>query len=480
MFDKLKHFLQSLKSEKQPQGMPTPLMDSNMTVLTGSAPPVMGTTELLKVYSKSPRLRSILNKIAVAVAKTNWRLFAPIGSDGKYIRNPLLQKSMDFEHREKLLTDLLLDESLIEIQNHPLLDLLSDGNSDLLGYTNLQVTQTHIDLCGEGFWLKERNTLGVPIELWPLPPDWIKDLPTRDFPFFKISALNYRSSYINIPATEIIYFKDPDPANPYGRGSGLAKSLGDEIEIDEYSAGYLKSFFYNRARPDIIISGDGLNKDDTLRLEQKWLEKQQGFWNRFKPMFLSKKVDIQTISQDLQSMQITALRKDERDAFISIVGAPPEMFGVLTASNRSTIGASDYFWAKHIICPRMEMLRVHLQKRLVPDFDERLILHYHTPIPSDEEAEFKAMQTFPYAFSINELRGKAMLKNKKDEQGELHPVPVNVELMDLANPVHVKIPKNDDNKSIDMLEQKIYTSLITNLPAIKQAITKQVRRTKHA
>jgi hypothetical protein len=280
--------------------------------------------------------------------------------------------------------------------------------------------------------------------------------------------LNVRSNYVEIPATEIIFFKDPDPADPYGRGSGLSKSLGDEIEIDEYSAGYLKSFFYNRARPDIIISGDGLRKEDTLRLEQKWLEKQQGFWNRFKPMFLSQKVDVKTISQDLQSMQITALRKDERDAFISIVGAPPELFGVLSASNRSTIGAAEYLWAKGIIQPRMEMLRVHLQKRLVPDFDDRLILHYHTPIPSDEEAEFKVMEKFPYAFSLDELRNKALFKNKADGQGKLHPVPANIELMDLNNPVHVKGATGQDNsdldeKDLDNIREKLYTELSEKL-----------------
>ena len=98
----------------------------------------------------------------------------------------------------------------------------------------------------------ERNALGTPIALWPVPPSWVRRTPNAKHPFYTIHGMygaGLASSDIDIPASEVLYFKDPDPANPYGRGSGIAKSLNDEIEIDDYASKHLKAFFYNRAKP---------------------------------------------------------------------------------------------------------------------------------------------------------------------------------------------------------------------------------------
>lgn len=478
MLEQARNYLASkLNTEKAPIGQPTGQVDpldqtGGFAMLNQQQPPKTGTKELLEIYSKNPKVRSIVNKIATNVAKANWRVFVQKDSNGRAIRNKSLQ-GMEFDDRHKAIEDLVADDQVQELVNHPILDVLTQGNDELVGFTNTQVIQTHLDLIGEGFWLKERNGAGVPVELWPIPPHWIKDLPTKDDPFYRISAIGFNSTEAKVPVTEIIFFKDPDPHNPYSRGSGLGKSMGDEIEIDEFSAKHVRSFFFNRARPDIIISGQGLSRENTRRLEEQWLQKHQGFWNTFKPLFLSRQVDIKTLSQNFEQMQMVELRKHEMEIFINSFQIPPELVGKISNSNKSTITAADFFFNKYLIKTRLEMLRTHLQKRLVPDFDNRLILHYDSPVKEDEEMELRVIENLPWAFSMNEVRRKANMKPKEGNEGEMHLIPVSSgQLMDISENTD---PDNDEDTKNIFIENEIEDRVRKRLPEAVERTRERLR-----
>lgn len=384
-------------------------------------PPRTGTRDLLEAYSNMPWLRAVAGKIATAVSVTQWRLYVireAAGDQRRIITPRSIQKCPNKALRERKIRSLIKRNgsptvfNLEEITEHPILDLLEHGNEWMTGRDVFKVTQLHYDLAGEAFWLIERNGLGLPVAIWPLPPHWISEFPRPDSPYYKVQ---FEYNYAEIPVTEIIRICDPDPMNPYGRGTGLARALGDELETDEYAAKHVKTFFYNRARPDLIISADDLTKEDTRRLEEGWLAKMRGFWNAYKPYFINKKIDVKEIGQTFENMQLTQLRKHERDTIIQVFGAPPEKLGVLSQSNRSTIAAADLFWTKDLIMPRVENLRTVIQSRLVPLFDERLILDYDSPVVEDSEHELRVMSAMPGAFTKNEWRAMA----NKDSLGEI-------------------------------------------------------------
>ncbi|HUM44239.1 MAG TPA: phage portal protein, partial [Fervidobacterium sp.] len=232
---------------------------------SNGAPPTRGTHELLEAYNTMPWLRAVVDKVSRSVASTGWHLYV-VTDNGKAIKSANVQHA-SFETRGRYLKQ---QGAVQEITEHPLLDLLNYGNSYMTGVTVRQLIQIYLDLTGEAFLLKERNKAGTPIALWPLPPDWVVSIPTADKPFYRVS---YRGLNEEIPVSEVLWISEPDPVNPYGRGSGMARSLGDELETDEYAAKHTKSWFYNRARPDVIISAEGLTPEDTKRLEQDWLNK---------------------------------------------------------------------------------------------------------------------------------------------------------------------------------------------------------------
>lgn len=384
-------------------------------------PPRRGTKELLNAYNTMPWLRAVTNKVSRSVASTTWRIYT-VEQNGKAIKSATLQRG-DFTSRQKQLTQLKQAGALREIDEHPLLTLLNDANPFMTGLVAKQLIQIYLELVGEAFLLKERNAAGVPIAIWPLPPDWIIDTPTPDDPTYRVSYAGFNAL---IPDTDILWIVDPDPINPYGRGSGMAKVLADELETDEYAAKHSKSWFYNRARPDVVISADGLTPEETRRLEQDWLSKNQGFWKVYKPYFMGKKVDIQTLSQSFEDMQLVELREFERDTIIQVYGMPPELLGIVENSNRATIDGSDYLFSRWLIQPRLEFLRSYFQEKLVQEFDDRLIIEYDNPIPEDKEYKLKVAQAAPWSLTVDEWRamqGKEPLPNK---QGNVYMLPFNL------------------------------------------------------
>lgn len=384
-------------------------------------PPKRGTNELLNAYSTMPWLRAVTNKVGRSVASTDWRLYVA-SANGKAIRAVKAQRGSP-EERRKAMSALQKAGQLRELEAHPFLDMLATANDMMTGLVARQLTQIWLDLVGEAFWIKERNKAGMPVGFWPIPPSWVVNTATPTHPFFEVAFRGWRGE---IPASEIVWFCDPDPANPYGRGSGTAKALGDELETDEYAAKHVKTWFYNNARPDLIISGDGLQRTDTQRLEEDWLSKHQGFWKAYKPHFINRKIDIHELSQNFQNMQLVDLRKNERDTIIQVYGSPPEIFGVINNSNRATIEAADYLFARWVLVPRLELQRDVLQERLVPDFDERLILDYVSPVAEDKEYQLKAAQAAPWAQTVDEWRAMQGLEPLPNEKGKVFMVPFNL------------------------------------------------------
>lgn len=413
--------------DKDPTGLFTNTSsDLGYGMLAGIAPggrgdpPPRGTRDLLRAYTTMPWLRAVNNKVSHAVASTPWVLYAR-ERNRRPLRDITLQSCGD-----RLTRDLLLDrakavDELRPILDHPFLDAMNGGNSYLTGLALRKLLQTHLDLVGEAFWIKERNAMGAPIAYWPVPPSWVTATPTPQAPWYVVS---FRAWQGMIPDSEMLWIVDPDPEQPYGRGSGIARSLGDELETDEYAAKHTKAWFYNRARPDLIITAEGLRQADTQRLEQDWLNKTQGFWRAFKPYFMNKKVDVTQISQTFENMQLVPLRQFERDTIIQVYGVPPETMGILNASNRSTIEAADAIFSRYVLLPRLEFLRAVFQQRLAPEYDDRLIVDYIAPVIEDKEFKLAAAKTAPWTLTADEWRefqGRPPLANGA---GVIHHVPL--------------------------------------------------------
>ena len=383
-------------------------------------PPRRGVRQQLEHYREAPWLRAIVGRIAHASASTTWRLYTV----GRPARMERLVQRAAWRTRSHQLEALAERGDLTELDEHPVLNLLAHPNQTQLGTFVRRLVQQHLELVGEAFLLIQRDALGTPMALWPLVPSWVAEVATPLRPAYLLSMPGWQGE---VPATEVLAFTDPDPADPYGRGAGTAQALADELETDEFAAKHSKAWFYNRAKPDFMLwpkGSGGFTGDASLRrLEEEWMGRHEGFYRAYRPHFLNQEVGVHEFGQDFRAMQFIELRQHERDAIMQIFGMPPEIFGILQSSNRATIDASDFLFGLYVLTPRLELLREHLQERLVPQFDERLVLDYDSPLQEDRTAQLEAMKAAPWAVTLDEWRSRMGLE-PLPEGGEQRLVPL--------------------------------------------------------
>lgn len=395
-------------------------------------PPRRGTVDFLRLYNENPNIRGVTHKIGYSTASVEWRVSVQ-RKRGKVVRAKHVQRCRNYKERSRMVRQLRKDGELEELLDHPLLDTLYRPNPVLNGLEVRQLTQVWLDLVGEAFWITRRNEFGMPIEFWPVPPTWVVTFPTTDHPFFE---LRFRSWHGMVPESEMVCFRYPDPLNPYGRGSGTAMSLRDEVDVDEYAAKHKRQWFYNRARPDLIIMPAGeehgsvsLTKEEMKPVEERWMERSQGFWNAFKPLFLTKKVDVKELSQTFENMQMVELRQFEKAVIRQNFGVPPEILGQTEDSNRATMETADFIMAKYVATPRLEYQREVIQEDVAPLYDENLIVEYVSPIEEDHDRKLKAMEAAPWVPDSEEWREVMGLDPAEDEKGRLHAVPIGITLV---------------------------------------------------
>lgn len=409
-------FRKGRKKSKKALGSDAAIADSvaqafGMTSVSGKNAPRRGTAELIQAYKEIPALRNIVQKIAESAASVDWEVYRTMDSGGKSIKHKGLQRN-GYIYREKIKKSNNVEWE--ELTDDPLLDLLDHGCGVLSGFEVLQLSYTYFLLKGESFLWIERNPLGMPIGLWPIPPNWVTHVPSvaavglsakeraDNFCYEIIFGGSVKAT--KIPYGDIIYTRDPDPASPYIRGAGLGETLADELDSDEYIAAFVKAFFLNDATPNLVVSFDDASEEELKHYEQKWLDKHRGALRSHLVHFVSPRPDIAAFEPSFKDMTLIELREFLREIIRETFGVPPEIVGLIDNSNRATIEAASFIFSRWVLVPLLERFRSSFQKKLVPDFDDRKILDYVSPVPEDRDYILNVASLAPYSRSINEWR----------------------------------------------------------------------------
>ena len=366
-----------------------------------SEPPKKNSGQWIDLYMKSPRMAPV-HKIASDVATAEYKL---------------LVKGTKPE---------------VQIENHISLDLLARPCpiKEFNGYHLMYLTEVYKLLpTGEAFWLLERNFLGTPVEIWLVPPHWVMETPTSDKPYYTIIPRgNVKQGVIYVDPGDVVWFKEPNPLNPYGRGRGRAEAIGDEIEADEYMAKYQKRFFFNDAVPPMIGVMEGADKAALETAEEKWQQKFGGFNNSHKVAWVNWDPKLKVLKETHKEMDFSQSRKDLRDACNQFWNMPPELFGILENSNRSTIDAAYYIYTKNTLSVRLKILDMDLNNQFFSEFDSKLIIRHDNVVPEDKEFELKKdTEGLKYsAIMVDEWRHSQGKTDLPDNKGKILYVPLNM------------------------------------------------------
>jgi len=406
---------------------------------------------LVEAYVHSPWVRAVVSRIADSVAATQWTLQRGARTDvGRSAPEGVaLARRMNRAPNQAARRRIARAGQAEEIATHPALDVIEGGNPHFPGPTVAQLSQVYGELAGESILVKERDAQGMPIALYPIPPRWCakRPLPTDHLPAFTFRVNGVEAS---LPATEVVWIQTPSPVDPYFAASGIASALADEIDVDDMAAKLERQTFLTGGIKPTLVFADGLTEPQTQRLQADMEQQTRGFWRAFRLYFVSKKLEFATIGATAREMELEKLRRFERDVIVHTWGIPPEIIGILETSNRATITAAAYIFARWVLVPRLEVRRAVLQAQLVADFgDPSLLLDYVTPIEEDLEAKRAAMAAAPWAFTQDEWRGLAGFGDVEAGKGKIYAVPYTLlfrrELMEgITDPVEPEPEPGDE------------------------------------
>jgi len=407
-----------------------------------STPPRRATSQWIDLMQKSPRTDP-MHKIASDVAATSYKLYAKV-----YNKETKQNKTEITEH---ISLDLL---------NCPCPMDKTITRSRLFYMTEMYM----LSPAGECLWLLEKNALGVPTEIYIVPPHWVIQTPTKQIPYFRILPMGNTSyQMVYVDPDDVIWFKDHDLLYPYSRGRGRSEGIADEIETDEYMAKTQKLKFFNGATPDWVGIMPGVDEDAMARTKESWYKEVGGYQNAHKMKFINWDAKFQKMSETSQEMDYVNSRKFLRDTCLQHYNMPPELFGIVENSNRSTIDAAYELYTRNTLSVQLRSFDDSLNAQFFPLFDSKLFIEHDNVIPADKDFVLKQAESGLKngAMMVDEYRIKNGLDPLPNGKGHILLVPLNMMSINVDNDELTDTPANQNANSPPGKEPKSSGKRIT-------------------
>jgi HK97 family phage portal protein len=325
-----------------------------------------GTKAYVNAYGAVGVVFAIVNRTSTAVSQPDWHLYR------KSYDNRVVYEGQ---------------EQRTEVTRHAALDLLNKPNKFMTRQELFEISQQHLDLTGEAWWVVTRSGVGgIPLEIWPVRPDKMRPVP---------DPVNYIAGYIytdpdgnEIPLTtnEVIFIRMPNPVDMY-RGMGPVQAVLTEVDSTRYSSEWNRNFFINGAEPGGIIQVDRRLEDDEFdEMTMRWEEQHKGIANAHRVAIIEQGqyVERKFSQRDMQFVELNQLSREViREAF----GISKFMLGLVDDVNRATADASEYTFAKNLTVPRLDRFKGAINNDLLPMFGNTAMsieFDYDSPVPNDE------------------------------------------------------------------------------------------------
>lgn len=340
------------------------------------------------------------SKTASTIAQTRLRLYVR-GSTQRFPTRELQPEQKAYIGKLQRAS-----EEVREILDHPLLRLLHLANPHQTGLELFELTVLFQELTGNGYWYLPSNGLGVPYEIWPLPPQYVKIVP---------SETNFVEGYLYgkdptkmraFSAKDIIHLRYPHPGNQlYGMGP-LQAGLG-AVDRAQAQADYKQAMWDNNARPDFMIKSQyRLGEENRERLLADFRRLHGGPKRAGKPIVLEGDMEIEELGWSPRDTAMLMEAKYDRSEICAMFGMPTTFFEV--TKSRSEAEANLFAYATHTIQPRLRRLEAVINEELTPRFDKRLFVAFDNPVPENRELELDEIKAFAQygVLTQNELRDR--------------------------------------------------------------------------
>lgn len=154
---------------------------------------------------------------------------------------------------------------------------------------------------------------------------------------------NYKYSdggeYMTLMPEEMLHFKVPNLKNPL-EGKPTIDPLKNWIDIDYLQTQYIKNFFTHDATPHTVLETDkDISKQTADELEEKWIDKFRGIFNKFRPVVLKNGLKVNTIQSNPKENDTINTQKLTVDRVLSVLKVPKPVMAITEQVNYANANA---------------------------------------------------------------------------------------------------------------------------------------------
>ena len=337
---------------------------------------------------------------ADAVASLPLRLYVRQGVKNFKTRKPHRRQKSYLLGNENAKPGLTTHHKIMEFgddfeevtESHPVTDLLRDVNQFFNGYEMMKWLVYCLELYGNAYIHPVINKLGVPGELWPMPPQWMYIVPsTTDF----IEGYVYGKSVEiqqRFEIDEVVHFRYIDAGtDPLMYGKGKVEAAWGTIQLDRSNQEMDMSFSVNHARPDYMIITKKVHGDALDRLESKVARELRGKGKT--GQFLSIPGDIEIKPLNFPPKDLAG-REDIIEKIAAVFGVPVSMLKA-NDPNLASAKAGYQQWREASVLPIARVVEQQLNQSLLPMFglEDNAVLAFDNPVPADTQVELSTRST---------------------------------------------------------------------------------------
>jgi len=350
---------------------------------------------------------------------------------------------------------------LVEIYDHPILDLLNRVSPFMDGYNFAVLRKTFLQVSGNEYLHPIIGPLGYPVELWVMPSQHVKILPTRDERMIEGYEYGIPPNQSKFLPDEVLHNLVPSPDDPlYGSGwvSAAAPAAGLLQSMDSYE----KHLFENQARPDWgIFIKEHLNETQWNRMVSYLDANLRGNRNSGRPYIFEGGSDARPLQFSPRDLSFSDGEERKVETIAAVSGVPVSLLKANDPNLASAqVGFASYM--RDTIHPYLVADAEFLNQQLLPLFGslgEGLFLAYDNPVQEDDERISRVLmsEVSTGVRSINEARAELGLDpNEQGDELRVNGVPLDVIGQPPAIPAFgaLSVPGEQAEKAVDSPGEK--------------------------
>lgn len=294
-----------------------------------------------------------------------------------------------------------------EVVDHKFLNILKNINPFMNRFDFLELLDLFLELVGNAYIYVLTNNLGIPEQLWLLPPDRVYVVPSKEKWIEGYIFRRLDGTEIPFTINEIIHIKFINPKNPY-YGWAPLEAVSESYNTDQRYRTYETTLLDNNGVPPIALVApkDATYTDaDFRRILTRWNKTYNGS-NQGKTAWLEAGFDIKQLNVSPKEMGYVVGRKWTRDEIAAAFGLP--ITKIDPSQVRANNEAANIEHLRDTILPRCTRFEEKFNEQLMPMYDERLFVMFDNPVPDDKEFILKERESNLRVLltSVNEEREK--------------------------------------------------------------------------